>query len=133
RRGASLIVLFVLAGAPAVGAACAELCDSLANGPASAHHVMADGDHGAMSDCHGAEAPAGASALTSLPCDHHDDAGMSAAFLTASREDARIQLAQAQCLTPTPASGSTTVVAMRRPNPQPTPPRPTAAPLALRI
>jgi len=133
RRGASLIVLFVLAGAPAVAAACAELCDPRAGG-STTHHAPAAGHHeAAMSDCHGAETGPAGSVLTAAPCDHHEDAGMGAAFLTASREDTRVLLARTQTPTATPAIGPTAVPAIRGPSPQPTPPRPTAAPLALRI
>ena len=86
-----------------------------------------------MSDCHGADTGPVGSVLTSAPCDHHDDAGMGAAFVTAGREDTRILLAQTRTLTATPATGTTALLAIRGPSPQSTPPRPTAAPLALRI
>lgn len=134
RRGASLIVLFVLAATPAVAAACAELCNPVAGGSPALHDATADGHaEAAMSDCHGAKTLAGASVLTSVPCDHHDDAGMTAAFLTAGREGTRILPAQTRVLSATLAFGSAALAATRGPNPQPTPPRPTAARLPLRI
>lgn len=132
RRGASLLVLLVLAVAPAVAAACAELCEPLASAASSAHHV-AGGDHEAMSDCHGAEAGPVTDVLTSAPCDHHDDGRMGTAIVTAGRDDTRILLAQAPTFTATLGTGAAAVLAIRGPSSQPTPPRPTAAPLALRI
>lgn len=134
RRGVSLIVLFVLAGAPAVAAACAELCDPRAGESASTHHAPAAGHHEAgMSDCHGVDTGPVGSVLTAAPCDHHDDAAMGAAFLTAGREDTRILMARTLMLSTAMASAPPALAANRGPHPQPTPPRPTAAPLALRI
>lgn len=133
RRGASLLVLLVLAVAPAVAAACAELCQPLASAASSAHHDVAGGDHEAMSDCHGAEAGPVTDVLTSAPCDHHDDGRMGTAIVTAGRDDTRILLAQAPTFTATLGTGAAAVLAIRGPSSQPTPPRPTAAPLALRI
>lgn len=135
RRGVSLIVLFVLAGTPAMAAVCDALCSPYAGAAPATHHDPAAGHHeSAMPDCHDVGPAERGSVLTSAPCDHLGDPG-SAAVLAASREDTRILLAAARglMLSGTGVPGMTALLSSGSPKPQTTPPRPAAAPLALRI
>jgi hypothetical protein len=136
RTGCSLIVLFVLAGAPAVAAACAAVCDPLVGGLAATHHGQAAGQHQAgVSDCHSAAASSAAtSVLPANPCDDHSPVAAGSASLAAGREDTRVlQVAQALDSSEATPAGESLLVSIAAPGTQPTPPRPTSAPLVLRI
>jgi hypothetical protein len=136
RRGVSLIVLFVLAGAPAVAAACADLCRPHTNGSASTHHAPAAGHHGqALADCHeSASVILATSARPGHPCDNHEFPGIDSAWLTAGRADADIlSAAQASALPPTTAPARAALAAIRGPSTPLAPPHRPAAPLVLRI
>jgi hypothetical protein len=135
RRGVSLIVLFMLAAAPAVAAACAELCMLEANSSAMADDGLADHD-AALSECHnGGTSAAATSLLPANPCDDHSPAAAGTASLTAGREDTHIlQIAQAPTTSPVAtAAGEALLAPIRGATAQPTPPRPTSALLVLRI
>lgn len=134
RRGVSLIVLFMLAAAPAVAAACVELCMLEADSPAMAHNGPANHD-AAVSDCHnGGTSAASSSLLPAAPCDDHSPAAVGSASLTAGREDTHIlQMAQALASPAAMAKGETLLAPIGGASGQPTPPRPTSAPLVLRI
>jgi hypothetical protein len=134
RRGVSLIVVFMLAAAPAVAAACAELCMLEADSSAMAHDDVADQD-AAMSQCHnGGTSAAATSLLPANPCDDHSPAAAGTASLTAGREDTHIlQMAPALASPAAPAGGETLLAPIRGLSAQPTPPRPISAPLVLRI
>jgi len=134
RRGVSLIVVFMLAAAPAAAAACAALCMLEADSSAMAHDDVANHD-AAMSECHTDGTFAAASSLLPAdPCDDHSPAAAGTASLTAGREDTHIlQMARALDSPAATAQGETLLAPISGPSAQPTPPRPTSAPLVLRI
>ena len=124
----------MLAGVPAVAAACAELCVLEADSSATAHDGPADPD-AAMSECHrGGTSAAAASLLPANPCDDYSPAAAGSASLTAGREDTHLlRMAPAPASPLATAKGETLLAPIRGPGTQPTPPRPTSAALVLRI